>query len=129
MRGPPVHGARHVGRGRGAACLACRTPGTPTELRQLLPARSPAAHPPMLQQTCPLQHHTINNPPTDPLHHQQSIHPPAFPPARKLRFLANVDPVDVAKALNGLNPGEHSKCHVYCKLCVAVWVWLRRQTG
>ena len=30
-------------------------------------------------------------------------HPNAF--RRKLRFLANVDPVDVAKALNGLNPG------------------------
>ncbi len=27
------------------------------------------------------------------------------PACRKLRFLANVDPVDVAKALNGLNPG------------------------
>ena len=25
-------------------------------------------------------------------------------PCRRLRFLANVDPVDVAKALNGLNP-------------------------
>ena len=42
-------------------------------------------------------------------------HVPAFwPPScvclwggRKLRFLANVDPVDVAKAVNGLNPGQH----------------------
>lgn len=30
------------------------------------------------------------------------------PPGRRLRFLANVDPVDVAKALNGLNPGERA---------------------
>lgn len=42
-------------------------------------------------------------------HQSTSPNPPAFSipstlPRRKLRFLANVDPVDVAKALNGLNP-------------------------
>jgi hypothetical protein len=78
--------------------------------------------------------HKINQPHIQqihPMHIQQQIHihsthtvPQCAEVAqgRTLRFLANVDPVDVARATQGLDPEETLVCGYVCMCGSVMWV-------